>query len=247
MAKLIFDHCYTKDIKHKFFKRLIKMGFKDLGFTTIHPKENICKFIKFDDHQYLEFISTKYEEDIKKRPGLSFKSRGKLNVIFKKYQSKRGIEATYRHRNYNWKENNKDILPGWNFVDFKHVPFRNILLWLTEYEPPKKGLKRLPFKSDHPNGVYALEAIILDVNERSKAYFDKLFGPKKEGLLRKSQVVFRPSSRTRHSLVILKCKSLKKAQKFIKAPVKEVYGYTGLFIKNPSGNDRMWDILVIEK
>ncbi|MCP4912366.1 MAG: hypothetical protein GY909_04550 [Oligoflexia bacterium] len=247
MSKLIFDHCFTKDTNHKFFKKLIKMGFNDLGFTTVHPKENICKFIKFDDHQYLEFISTKYKEDEKKKPGLSFKSTGKLKMIYDKIKKKRGVNANWFHRNYNWKENSKDVLPGWNFVDFKHVPFRNIWFWLTEYEPPKKGLKRIPFSSSHPNGVYAFEAIVIEANKKSKIFFEKLFGAKKEGLSKKSQVIFIDSKRTRHSLVILKCKSLKKAQKYIKAPIKEMYGYEGLFIKNPSDNDRMWDILIIEK
>lgn len=256
-TKIEMDHFNTKDQGHKFYKSLGKMGFNLYPNETLHVGGKKCRFIFLENAQYLEFITTSNKEFIKKKPGLSFRSDGQLINLFKSYR-KNSIACQYSHRNYNWKENSKDHLPGWNFVHYSKTPFRTIDIWITEYEGYETKTKESERKmkayfktrdryAKHPNTVYSFDRLIIEAKTESQIYYKKIFGVGNKYLVDSDSLVVELSSRNRMKLIVLKCKSLKKASRYIKGAFCEMHGEKGLFIKNPSGSDRMWDLFIVEK
>lgn len=255
-TKIEMDHFNTKDQNHKFFNALGKMGFNLYPNETLHMGGKRCRFIFLENDQYLEFITTRNKDYIKKKPGLSFRSKGKLEKLYKSYV-KKAVPSKYSHKNYNWKENSKDRLPGWNFIHFLKTPFRTVDMWITEYEGYQTKTKETEKKmrafyrerakySKHPNTVYAFDSLIFEANTKSQEYLLKTLGPRNNNLVDKKSLVIKNANKNRMSLIILRCKSLKKASSYIKGELCEMHGREGIFIKNPSGSDRMWDLFVIE-
>ncbi len=135
MSKLYFDHCFTLDQNHRLLKKLERLGFTLRPTATEHPGGHVCRFIMFKGkvrNQYLEFVHTRPGGDAYSHPGISFGYKGPLESYFKRI--KKTLPSEFVHRNYDWKADSKTRLPGWNFLTFKHLGFRTLLPWLTEYE-----------------------------------------------------------------------------------------------------------------
>lgn len=151
-----FDHSYTNDQSHRFLKKLISLGFKKGDYDVEHPGKHFCSFIEFKNpngnNTYLEFIHTGRGGVRMSCPGLSFGYEKNLESYFKTIK-KSVYQPHFSHKNYDWKNNSKDRLPGWNFVTFKKLGFRTIEPWFTEYEPPRKNRN---WNNDHKNGANTL-------------------------------------------------------------------------------------------
>jgi len=74
---LYFDHTYTNDPRHRFLKRLEKLGFNLDEKGVEHPGRQFCRFIMFPKPSsprkctYLEFVNVKPGGDAITKPGIS--------------------------------------------------------------------------------------------------------------------------------------------------------------------------------
>jgi len=156
---LEFDHCYQHISSVEEYDQLGKRGFFVNETPMVeHPGALQCRFLRFHSATqelgervlYLEFICN-YDAEIYRQhraskgesvdphlmfePGFSLRAKESLEDFYKKKRDlfwDEGIK--FFHRNYDWKANPLDRLPGWNFVDFKKNIFPEINVWLTEYE-----------------------------------------------------------------------------------------------------------------
>ena len=240
-----FDHTYTADTNFKFMKRLKRLGFNLDANKVEHPHSK-CRFITFDNSQYLEFIHPIGNTGHYDRPGISFGYKGSLKRFYDK-KVKQGAELSFFHRNYQWKENSKYILPGWNFVQFKRTGIRTIFMWLTEYELIN-GKKRPTKKANHPNGVNRIVGHEFVINSKGRKIFELITGKKfKDKIEFSNGVVFYfTEGRTNlHKSVILKSSNAEKTKKYIKAIRFDYRGQQAVRILNTCLKKRMWDIIVI--
>jgi hypothetical protein len=246
MTKLYFDHTFTTDQNHKFLKKLEKHGFTLETKMTEHPDAK-CRFIKFNNFQYLEFASvldtTKFES-----AGMSFGYAGKLKN-FNQTLLKKGLHTKFTHRNYDWAINSKDYLPGWNFVSFQKLGFKTIYPWITEYELRPEMKERPKHIADHPNGVNHIVGHEFQINSKGREFFEALLARKiKDNYEFKDGVIFyfEEGRKNLHKNVVLKSDNFKLAAKFFKP--KQIVDWKGreaIHIENPSGNERMWGIYII--
>jgi hypothetical protein len=151
VLKINFDHCYQFTELEEQYAKLRKRGFSiDLESMVEHPGARRCQFLHLESSQYLEFIYNSDKEANRERcisegrsgddlsiyeSGFSLKVEGSLETFYnvKKVSfPEYGIHFT--HRNYNWKANSTDKLPGWNFLEFKKDIYPGFYIWLTEYE-----------------------------------------------------------------------------------------------------------------
>lgn len=240
---VFFDHCYTIDQKHIFLKKLAKLGFAIDDVTVNHPNSS-CRFILFPNDRYLEFVYTSNPKRSLK-PGIAFGSSSSLEAKKEKLQ-KLGLQCEFEHRNYNWKENNKDRLPGWNYVLFKSLGIRTFYPWFNSYDPPRrpKTLK------DHPNKVIDIIGHEFAVNEKGIEFFSKILGVsiKDKTVLRNGETFYFKKGKTNlYTKVILSSSNLKKTKSFMKSAEDVEYeGKQGLLIRNPLQNNRMWEIVIVE-
>ncbi len=244
---IFFDHAYSGDQNHSFYKQLHKMGFTISEFMVKHPNSDCC-FLYFGKGSYLEFVHNPDKNKILKKPGLSFAVRNNLEALLEKYK-RIGLKCVFSHRNYNWRENNKDHLPGWNFLEFKKLGFRTFFPWFTEYEPnPNSKRKFIPVK--HPNSVTGIWGHEFVINERGRDFFQGILGTKikkKVTLDCGTVFYFKEGKNNHHSKVILKTKNIKKTSSFMKgADTISFDGRDGILIRNPSKEQWMWDILIIK-
>jgi hypothetical protein len=211
---LNFDHSYCVDEKFKYWKRLEKLGFNLATYEVAHPDAK-CRFIYFKDMQYLEFLSSSYSKPLPNQSGLSFSYSGELQTLQLKYQ-KVGLFPELTHRNYNWQENNKDYLPGWNFLTFNKVNFRTILVWFTHYE---KSSSRKAKYVPHPNGVNRIIGHEFVINDKGRAFFSKILGctiKDKIHLNENMTLYFKKGRTNRHEYVHLQADNSKKSNKYFK-------------------------------
>ena len=247
MADLLFDHAFTTDQNHYFLNSLGKNGFKIEEDTVNHPN-SICRFIKFNNQKYLEFISAPNQSSADKMPGLSFCSDRNLLKIQKKLNLK-GIESRFEHRNYDWESNSSDYLPGWNFLTFKNLPFRTILPWVTEYEL-RVGVKRRKNPIiKHPNRVSSIAGLHFELNSKGESYFEKLLGRKiKDKIEFKDGMTFY-FSQGRLNLfknVILESENFNHTTKyFSESNLQKWNGKLSIRVLNTSKNKRMWDLIIV--
>jgi hypothetical protein len=246
MTKLYFDHTFTTDHNHKFWKKLEKYGFNLESNLVKHPDAN-CRFIKFNNFKYLEFVSTK---DLTKfeSAGFSFGYSGKLKA-FNVSLIKKGIKTKFTHRNYDWATNSKDYLPGWNFVTFQKLGFKTIYPWITEYEL-RPGMKERPKHiSKHPNGVNHIVGHEFQINDKGRQFFESLLGKKiKDKFVFKDGITlyFTKGPKNLHKNVILKADKLSQTLScFPKKCLGEWQGQNAIIIANPCENERMWGIVVL--
>jgi hypothetical protein len=249
--KLKFDHSFTSDQNHRFRNKLEKAGFKLEKHMVEHPGKHFCKFIyisvtKKAGYQYLEFIHTGKGGKDYGIPGVSLGAQEPLEPYSKKLKAKK-IEVKLVHKNYDWKKNDKDRLPGWNFLDFpKHKS--KIFTWLTEYEKRKKrkSFKKTGF--NHPNQVYKMVGLeaIFDTND--EALYSKMCGkPSKNEFILAcgTNLSYQKGKKSRVSTIVLATKDLNKLVKKFKWDELTTYkGKPGVLIKNP--DKRMWDVVIIQ-
>lgn len=192
---------------------------------------------------YLEFINVKSGGVSITKPGLSLGISSGLEIFYHQLQKDHRYSATFRHKNYQWKANNRTRLPGWNFLNFRHLGFRGIYPWMTEYEPWPYKIKRRPDRP-HANGVIGFVGLSLDLNPRAQKFFSYLIGKNIKNATKlgcKTEIRIAGTDRTKFNAVILKCTSVRKLlDKYPFTPVTW-NGQRAGYVKNPSG---MWDIIV---
>ena len=162
MFKNIYlDHFFNQDNNFKFFRSLEKRGFKPRETMTKHPGGMSCRFIFIGNHQYLEFVHTKkgYKYPFG-GPGISLGYKENIKRLKERLDSKVNFKCAFEHRNYDWKENSTEHLPGWNFLSFANTGIRAFYPWFTEYEKRSKTKKRRGASTIvHPNSVYGLYGV----------------------------------------------------------------------------------------
>jgi hypothetical protein len=222
-----------------------------LGFvlnpeTVEHPGKAFCRFLMFScpeisgrKAQYLEFVHC--DEKAYRSPGLLLGYSGSLKRFAQRLEPM--LDVNFFHKNYDWKKNSKDYLPGWNFLTFKNLGFRTLNAYFIQYERGPKRHKRPAPK--HPNGVVSIHAIEFVTNKRGLSFFQKIFGPRWKEKIRvhNSFLFFKRGKRTDLTRVILKSKDI---DRFIASYDidKEIEwnGRRAALIANPSGK---WDIVII--
>jgi hypothetical protein len=243
---IYFDHCYTPDQNHRFLKRLESLGFIFNPETVEHPGKAFCRFLMFPcaeisgrKAQYLEFVHC--EGKGYRTPGLLLGYSGSLKRFAKKLAPV--LDVDFFHKNYDWKENSKDALPGWNFLTFKNLGFRTLNAYFIQYEKGPKRHKRPAPK--HPNGVESLYAVEFEIEKRGRSYFKKIFGSRwnEKIKVRNSFFFFKKGKRTDIRRVILKSKNIDKFIASYDIDREIVWnGRRAALISNPSGK---WDIVII--
>lgn len=246
--KIRFDHTYTEDHNHQFRKKLGKAGFA-LGDKLVeHPGKAFCMFLIMPPtkmgRQYLEFVHIGKGAKKDGVSGFSLATRSALKPFCRKLISKK-VPAVFGHKNYNWKENSVDHLPGWNFIHFpKHKS--KISTWLTEYEMGRKALNYN--HSKHPNQVYKIVGFEMTLSLADIKLYSQLFGKPKGNCFTLSggnTLKFVKVKTSRMNRVILATRDLRKfAQKFPWDALTTVEDQPAIQINNP--NPRMWDVVIIQ-
>lgn len=251
MANINFDHSYTEDIGHRFFKALGRAGFSLSEHRMAHPGKHFCRFIIFEQaggkKAYLEFVSVGHGGKRVTKPGISLRCAGPLAKYFDRVKKQTGVAAKYVHRNYEWKKDSKSKLPGWNFLTFSRPQFKNIYPWFTEYEP-RPGVKRLAAAA-HLNTASTISGVVLSARKGDMPKLGKVFGRSlaaKGVSLGGIQLMIEPANVTRISALVIECKDLKRFMRSAKIKSSERWqGKEAAVIRNP--DRRMWDIIVVEQ
>lgn len=218
MFKNIYlDHSYNIDQNFKFHKKLEKLGFTLDEQMVEHPGKAYCKFISLNGFNprgkfYLEFVSFgKGAPVIETEAGLSFGYQENLEKYFHKIKTK--LPATFSHKNYNWKENSTDRLPGWNMLNFKKRPIQNTFTWFTEYEfHPNRKKNKTP---KHKNTVESIAGIILVLTKKSKKNLETILCKKVSDriVLNDGTVIYIELGKSdRYKTIILYARDLKKVK-----------------------------------
>lgn len=254
MSRPRFDHCYTPDKGHRFFRALGRMGFRLDPRKIEAPGRQQCRFIMLPardrkDIVYLELIDA--PKRLSRRPGVSFSVARNLQRHYGALRS-RELRPRFYHRNYEWKTRGESQrLPGWNYLVFgRQAPWSRV--WFTEYEPtpahlrPADARRRIP--PPQPNGVTAVAALEFDVSPAGRRYLqaalNRTLGPRTR-LACGTDLVLRPARRTRFRRVVLEARSLIAFRGLAKRAVRDEHaGRPALRIPNPSG---FWDIVVTGK
>lgn len=249
--KVQFDHSYTADKNFQFRKKLGKAGFFIGSHTVEHPGNVLCKFIVIagqgqDRPQYLEFIHFAKGGLETKTPGLSLGALQALEPFAQKLNRKK-LKTRFTHRNYDWKTDSKNRLPGWNFIHFpEHKSHVNT--WLTEYEPTKKRKKAHKTFLENPNQVYKVVSLELSLTTKDIRFFEKLCGkPKGHEFILSCGTLLRytKSNKTRLQAIVLATRNIKKlVKKFEWDELVTHQGRPGVVIKNPNKN--MWDVVIVD-
>lgn len=248
--EIFFDHTFTEDQNHKLLKRMERFGFTLDPQKVEHPGKAHCRFIKIGG-KYLEFVHIGKGGVEMKKPGLSFGAKNLLGYK-QKLDRKKLVQIDYLHKNYNWKENSTDNLPGWNFLSFKKTGVQTIYPWFTEYEQhPARNKKSRKVSPKHKNKVEKIHGAEIDLNAKGEELFSLIIGKKlkdKVELPDGFMLYFNCGKRTsRYKNVILQSSSLASTQKFMSKEKLTTFGtQEAICIKNPHLNSRMWDILIIE-
>lgn len=246
------DHSYLEDKNFKFFKHLGKVGFNLDSEMVEHPGKAFCKFISVQSgnskkNYYLEFIHIGkggIEETV---PGLSFNYLSNLEGFSKKLSKITAID--FNHKNYDWKINSTDVLPGWNMLNFKRKPIQNVFTWFTEYEPDLRK-KKIKKPKVHPNSVYSIHGIKLILTKKSKKQLESILFKKLSSKNKLSDGTFlyiEEGKQDRFVTVILNCKSLKKLKNFLLKYSSSIFeDKESVIISNFSKIQHMWNLTIIE-
>jgi|GEM_PF-4848684 len=178
--KFIFDHAYTKIENEDDFFSLGKRGFFLKKGSVTHPGPVVCRFIKFtpSDYpswQYLEWCHT---EDFKKMAekmkakgepevtpmGIGHRTVGDVQKLFSGMKGQfDGYSLFSKHKNFDWQKNDKDILPGWDYVTTKKPLLPGITVFGVKYgDPGAKIVKTAP--KVHVNSAYKIIGLIADLD-----------------------------------------------------------------------------------
>src|SRR5690606_12294588 len=97
-------------------KSLLSFGFSKVEGDVEHPGKHFCSFIEFrtpnNDRAYLEFIHVGRGGKAIDHTGLSFRYEHDLKNYYKKLKARVPFKTFYIHKNYEWKKNSVDYLPG---------------------------------------------------------------------------------------------------------------------------------------
>lgn len=250
-TRLQFDHTFTPDQNHRFLRRLEKLGFTRNQKHAEHPGA-LCRFIMFrrpgqKRGRYLEFVhNTQRGKPAYKWPGLSLKSPGGLEQLFRRLAKKKALRVGFQHRNYDWKKNEKDRLPGWNFVTFGATP-KSCEVWLTEYETAKGRKPSPPVK--HKNGAIDVVAVEFDVSVKDRRFFENLLQAKIGNRLMLpcgTAIHFHRAKRTREKSVVISVKDLNFVNRRYGKDLELAAfdGQPALRVRNPVRT--AWDLLLVQ-
>lgn len=251
--KIFIDHCYNVDQGHKFLKKLEKLGFILDKNMMEHPGKAYCRFIIFKgenprNRYYLEFVSIGRGGTPFTTPGLSLGIEFNLKGFYKKIN--KTIPGEFIHKNYEWKKNNEDYLPGWNFLDFKKPIIKNIHTWFTEYEP--SGKRKKPQIVKHKNSVENLHGIILTLSLSSKKKLETLLNTKiksnnifKDGV----HLYIQDGKTDRFESIILNSNNFSNSLKSIgrSGKIVSALGEEMIQISAPKSKVLNWNILIRKK
>lgn len=237
-----FDHTYTNDQSHKFLKKLMDLGFTKVARDVEHPGKHFCSFIEFltpnRDRAYLEFINVGRGGVPVNHTGLSFRYEKNLKQYYTKLKDKVPFKTFYMHKNYDWKKNSVDYLPGWNFLDFKGTGFRSLQPWFTEYENRKK-LKKM---TTHKNKVSMLTGGTYVLNSKGRDFFELILRTKVKDKFEYADGTcweIRNGATNKIDKINLECSNLKLF------PNKLLTTDGFALVKNPNGK-KYWDICIYE-
>ncbi len=252
--KIFFDHAFNEDPNHHFFKRLGKLGFTLSDMKVEHPGKAHCRFIELEGNTnrgkaYLEFVRVGKGGKSFNAAGLSLGYKENLESFYKKISKK--LKAHFFHKNYDWKKNSTDKLPGWNMITLLNPPMRNIYTWFTEYEEHSSRKKKAKLAPKHANTVYGIYGLDLVLTDKAHLYLETLLGKKLKEKTRLSDGTYlfiKKGSVNYFKNIILKCKSLETANKFIRDSGQEYFdNKNSLRIKNAKGSKKMWSLIVVEE
>ena len=166
------DHFFNQDQNFKFFRSLGKRGFTLRENTVKHPGGMTCRFMFLGNEQYLEFLHVrKGSKNPFGKPGISLGYKENLARFQARLEPKIDFKCQFEHRNYDWKENSQEYLPGWNFLSFSNTGIRAFYPWFTEYERRKK--KSIPTVV-HPNSVYGLYGVDFNLTDKGENFFSSI-------------------------------------------------------------------------
>lgn len=248
--KTRFDHSFAADQNFKFRNKLGKAGFHLSDHEVEHPGKHFCRFIPFlqksiAGYQYLEFIHTGKGGNFENLPGISFGALSSLKK-FDMQLKRSGLKSEFVHKNYNWKENSTDTLPGWNFVTFKRK--MTVYTWMTEYEPLDNGKPGKRKQVRHTNGAHKIVAFDFTMTKEDLKFYAMILGkPKNESFTLEcgTKIHFKIGKKTKIDRIVIATKDL---NNFIKKyPWDDITSWQNqpaAAIKNP--NPKMWDLLLIK-
>ena len=238
--KIYFDHCYSLDEGHKFLKILEELGFVADHRVTEHPGV-LCKFIFFKNNRYIEFVHKLSNTDTFTPSGFSFGYSKSLELFKEELESNTSIKTDLTHKNYDWKNNDSDHLPGWDYLNFKNNVFPQLHLWFTQYGPRPESKFDIP---EHPNGATEIYGHIFVVNKEGRDFFSIIFNQiiKDKVILNDGTVLHFKEGNKNHHLAVL-INSNGDLSKYVSAN-NHLMG-DSLCIKNPSVG--MWDIVLTNK
>ena len=195
--KIGFDHCYMTDQEHSLHSRLKEKIFANSGREVEHPGTQFCRFfmtsnsaaISASKLQYLELIDIRdwqaflkvkgHEQYTDGRwPGLSFTVDCGLEDFYN--AQKDNLEEfgpTFYHKNFAWKKDSVNRLPGWNFLTFDKDPIEHLYIWFTEYEtdPSKQDhITELNNNCIHPSSIASVREFVFDLNQEQKKCLEKI-------------------------------------------------------------------------
>lgn len=183
------DHTYNTVYDRKFKKQLVAAGFTLNSRTVEHPGSLLCHFVgiglpQFTDRTpYLEFClvmdkkayieserkdpeaANKSLESLLQNKGLSFGYTGDFEAYIQELKKVRpDIEARFDHKNYEWKTNSTDRLPGWNFITLIKPPFQpDFYVWFTGYDPRNIDRSQELKEAQHKNGANRIAGLVVDL------------------------------------------------------------------------------------
>lgn len=260
---ITFDHAFNYIHSVREYSDIETLGFNiDIDNVVNHPGKRQCRFLKFKNERYLEFIHCtdlneflKLENNILNEdnlpiPGLSGKTIStNLRDLKSHYiNTFSSWGAYFIHQNYDWEQDSSKDLPGWNFLLLRSQMIKNIYLWITEYEHDPNWSKK-DF-NPHPNGLNEIiGAAIIFQSESEKNSFTEFFMLNdSDNILYSSNSDFKIYYEIRVlrrlevglKAIILKIDSQKKLQAYI--PNKEIKFSNKKFNQIIEFNENRWDV-----
>lgn len=180
-----FDHCYQLNKQASTYFALESRGFALSEAMVEHPGSLQCRFIYFGardstfgrEIQYLEFCHVTAPDELKKlyfesesleiedsrfyEPGFCMIAKGGLQAAYEALDPHFKPLAKLSHRNYEWKTDDVNRTPGWNFLGFSDPLVRGVYTWLIEYEFLKG--RPQPIILPHPNTCQTIEGFVWDL------------------------------------------------------------------------------------
>ncbi len=187
------DHTYNTVHDEKFKTQLSAGGFILNPKSREHPGSLLCHFVFIGPpaitHQprYLEFCQIRdrqaYVDEQKTDENFDMKNIDQRLIIkglsfgytadFRDYvkilnEQSPQVKSDYSHKNFNWKENSTDHLPGWGFIEFPRAPLQqDLYIWFTHRDQTTD-----PYSEEqHPNGARKIVGAVIDLSSEPEIRF----------------------------------------------------------------------------